>query len=171
MESKTILETERLCLRELDLNDAEFIIKLLNTPNWLAYIGDKNVRTTEEAKRYLKDGPLKSYKKNGYGLWMVLLKDSEIPIGMCGLVNRETLEDIDIGFAFLPEYTQMGYGFEIADATMKYAKHSLKLNIIVGITNAKNIASIKLLEKIGLRFEKNIESSEGKDVLLFSPSE
>ena len=57
MESKTILETERLCLRELDLNDAEFIIKLLNTPNWLAYIGDKNVRTTEEAKRYLKDGP------------------------------------------------------------------------------------------------------------------
>ena len=102
---------------------------------------------------------------------MVLLKDSEIPIGMCGLVNRETLEDIDIGFAFLPEYTQMGYGFEIADATMKYAKHSLKLNIIVGITNAKNIASIKLLEKIGLRFEKNIESSEGKDVLLFSPSE
>lgn len=170
MVSETILETERLCLRELDLNDTAFIIKLLNTPNWLAYIGDKNVRTIEEAKKYLKDGTLKSYKENGYGLWMVQLKDSKIPIGMCGLVNRETLEDVDIGFAFLPEYVRMGYGFEIADATMKYAKHTLKLNKIVGITDAENIASIKLLNKLGLQFEKTVEFSEGKSTLLFSPS-
>lgn len=171
MAKKIILETKRLCLREFDLNDTGFIIELLNTPNWLAYIGDKNVRTTEDAKRYLEDGSINSYKENGYGLWMVQLKESEIPIGMCGLVNRDTLEDIDIGFAFLPEYVRMGYGFEIADATMKYAKHTLNLKKIVGITDAKNVASIKLLNKIGLQFEKTVEFEEGKSALLFSPSE
>lgn len=170
MEAKTILETERLCLREFDLNDTGFIIKLLNTPNWLAYIGDKNVRSTADAKKYLKEGAIKSYKENGYGLWLVQLRDSKNPIGMCGLVNRDTLEDIDIGFAFLPEYVKMGYGFEIADATMKYAKHALKLKKIIGITDAKNVASIKLLNKIGLQFEKTVNFSEGKSTLLFSPS-
>ena len=89
---------------------------------------------------------------------------------MCGLLNRDTLVDIDIGFAFLPEYVKMGYGFEIADATMKYAKHTLKLKRIVGITDAENIASIKLLNKIGLQFEKTVEFAEDKSALLFSPS-
>lgn len=163
-----ILETERLCLRELNLSDVAFIIELLNTPNWLAYIGDKKVKTKTDAKKYLKEGPLKSYRDNGFGLWMVQLKNSNIPIGMCGLINRETLDDIDIGFALLPEYVRMGYGFEIADATMNYAKSNLNLKKIVGITDPENKASIELLKKIGLRFEKIIEYSDDKTALLFS---
>lgn len=103
-----------------------------------------------------------------FGLWVVALKETDVSIGMCGLVNRETLEDIDIGFAMLPEYLGMGYGYEISNATMSYAKNTLDLDKIVGITNPNNIASIKLLNKIGLRFEKTIELSEKDTVLFFS---
>lgn len=168
METKKILETERLCLREFDLNDSDFILKLVNSPNWLEYIGDKNVRTNADAREYLRNGPLKSYQENGYGLWLVQLKDSNISIGMCGLVNRDTLANIDIGFAMLPKYSGFGYGFEIANATMNYAKNTLKLNKIIAITDSNNIASIKLLNKIGLQFDKTLEISKNDNVLVFS---
>lgn len=165
---KKILETERLYLREFDLGDSDFILELVNSPKWLEFIGDRNIKTTFEAKEYLKNGLLKGYKENGYGLWMVVLKGTDIPIGMCGLVNREILEDIDIGFAMLPEYLGLGYGFEIASATVRYAINNLKLNKIVAITNTDNIASIKLLNKIGLHFEKTLNLSKNDNVLLFS---
>lgn len=165
---KKVLETERLSLREFNINDSDFIKELVNTPSWLEFIGDKNVNTIEEARQYLENGPIKSYTENGFGLWLVQLKDSNVPIGMCGLVNREILEDIDIGFAMLPEYSGLGYGFEIASATMNYAKNNLCFNKIVAITDSKNIASIKLLNKIGLYFEKTLELSENDNVLFFS---
>ncbi len=170
MEIKKILETERLVLREFNLTDSEFIYNLVNTPNWLEFIGYKNVRTIGDAAQYLQNGPIKSYHENGYGLWLVQLKSTGTPIGMCGLINRETLEDIDIGFAMLPNYSGMGYGFEIASATMSYAKNILKLNKIVAITSPNNIVSIKLLNKIGLQFEKTLELAEDDYVLLFSPT-
>jgi len=166
---KKILETERLFLREFSVDDAEFILNLLNTPGWLKYIGDKNVRTPEDAVSYLENGPIKSYKENGFGLWMTLLKNSNIPVGMCGLINRETLEDIDIGFALLPEYLNLGYGYEIAHATMDYANNTLGIKKIVAITNSNNIPSIKLLNKLGLQFEKKIKLPDNDTVLLFSP--
>ena len=168
MEPKKILETERLILREFNIDDAEFILKLLNTPAWLEYIGDKNVRTLEDAVNYLEKGPIKSYKENGYGLWLTSLKNNSAPIGMCGLVNRESLDDIDIGFAFLPEYSKLGYGYEIAHATINYANHVLRIDKVVAITDSNNIPSIKLLNKIGLQFEKTLNLSENDKVLLFS---
>lgn len=164
-----ILETERLDLREFSIDDAEFILTLLNTPAWLEYIGDKNVRTIEDAVNYLEKGPIKSYHENGFGLWLILLKDKSTPIGMCGLVKRESLDDIDIGFALLPEYSKLGYGYEITDATINYATHVLQINKIVAITNSNNIPSIKLLNKLGLQFEKTLTLSENNTVLLFSP--
>ena len=151
-----ILVTERLFLREFNLTDTEFILQLLNTPGWLEFIGDRNVKTTEAAKSYLENGPIKSYELNGFGLSLVGLKDNELPIGMCGLIKRETLENVDIGFAFLPEYSGEGYAVEIASATMKYAKEKLKLKEILAITLPSNVRSINLLNKIGLYFEKNI---------------
>ena len=169
MEPKKILETERLILREFNIDDAEFILTLLNTPAWLEYIGDKNVRTLEDAENYLVNGPIKSYKENGYGLWLTSLKNNSVPIGMCGLVNRETLDDIDIGFAFLPEYSNLGYGYEIAYATINYANHVLRIDKVVAITDANNISSIKLLNKLGLQFEKTLNLSENDKALLFSP--
>ena len=143
---------------------------LLNTPGWLKYIGDKNVRTIEDAVNYLENGPIKSYKENGFGLWLTSLKNNGTRIGMCGLVNRESLKDIDIGFALLPEYSKLGYGYEIAYATINYLSHVLRIEKVVAITDSNNIPSIKLLNKLGLQFEKSLNLSENDTVLLFSPS-
>ena len=154
MPSKTILATERLTLREFSTTDAGFILILLNTPSWLKFIGDKNVHSIEDAKYYLIDGPLKSYRDNGFGLWLVLLKDSSKPIGMCGLLKRDYLENADIGFALLPDYEGLGYGFEMAKATILHSRTVLQLKSVVAITDVNNTSSITLLNKLGLHYEK-----------------
>lgn len=168
---KPIIETTRLQLREFNLNDAKFILLLLNTPTWLEFIGDKQVKNLDDASQYINSHLLQSYKANGYGLWLVELKDSNMPIGMCGLVKRESLEHTDIGFAFLPEFEGQGYGFESANAVMNYAKYSLKLDTILAITDVKNQSSIRLLEKIGLNFKYSKELSKNDKVLIFSSKE
>src|SRR6201986_3267525 len=118
-----ILETERLRVREFTLNDAAFIIELVNSPGWLKYIGDRNIKTDDKAKEYLQNGPLKSYAENGFGLSMVELKSDGTPVGMCGIIKRVALEHADIGFAFLPQYMGKGYAYEIASATLLFAKN------------------------------------------------
>ena len=164
----TVLETERLVLRRLSAADAEFIVELLNQPSFLRYIGDKGVRNTEDAIRYIETGPQASYERFGFGLYLVGLKDSDVPIGMCGLLKRETLADVDIGFAFLPGYWSRGYAFEAAAAVMTYGREALGLRRIVAITSLDNVASIKLLGKIGLRFEGLIKLGEDQpEVRLF----
>jgi RimJ/RimL family protein N-acetyltransferase len=166
---ETILETERLILRPFLLKDVPFIIDLLNTKGWIEFIGDRNVKTIEQAEHYLKNGPMKSYVEHGYGLSLVELKNNHVPIGMCGIINRTDLEQPDIGFAFLPEYNGQGYAFEIATATLQFAKNKLKLSVIYGITASNNKASIKLLEKIGLRYIKNIKlEGDEEELLLYS---
>ncbi len=167
---KVILETERLMLQEISIDDSEFILTLLNTPQYLKFIGDKNVRTIADARKYLKEGPIKSYRENGFGLWLVLLKDRQIPIGICGLIKRDILDDVDIGFALLPEYLSFGYGYEIAAATLKHGNRVLGLDRIVAIADINNIASMKLLNKIGLRFEKVLKWPENDQVMFFSQS-
>lgn len=163
-----ILETTRLVLREFDLQDSAFILRLVNTPYWLEFIGDKGVRTIKDARNYLLEGPIKSYQENGFGLWLVQLKNSNTPIGMCGLVNREGLENVDIGFALLPGQSNLGYGYEMASATLNFAIHGLEIEKIDAITDHRNVASIRLLNKIGLNFEKKMQLSKDDPVLLFS---
>jgi RimJ/RimL family protein N-acetyltransferase len=164
-----ILETERLILRELAHSDADFVLRLLNTPGWLQFIGDKQVRSVSDAIQYLNNGPIASYREHGFGLWLVWHKDREMPIGMCGLIKRQFLDDVDIGFAFLPEFFGSGFGYEIAAATMWYAKNELKIPKIVAITKPNNIASIKLLLKLDLHFVKQVEISLDDVVFLFEP--
>ena len=165
-----ILETDRLILREFNTDDATFILILLNNPTWLQFIGDRNVKTLEDAQNYLLNGPIKSYRENGFGLSMVEIKNGNIPIGMCGLIKREALEHVDIGFALLPEYAGVGYAYEIASATMAYAKKSLRLDHIVAITSPANTRSISLLSKIGLYFEKMTRlADDEEELMLFSP--
>lgn len=161
-----ILETERLQLRELTYADAAFIIELLNSPGWLAYIGDRNVRNEAQAIAYLENGPIKSYALNGYGLFMVMLKESQTLIGMCGIINRDILEHPDIGFALLPEYAGQGYAFEMAAATLKYAKETLSLSKILAIVLPSNTHSIRLLEKIGLEQEGTFVYPDSEEELL-----
>lgn len=164
-----VIETDRLTLRHLTPDDAEFIFALLNDPAFLRFIGDKGVRTLEDARKYITNGPMEMYARLGFGLYLVELKDGGIPIGLCGLIKRDGLDDVDIGFAFLPEYRTKGYAHEAASATMEYGKDALGLKRIVAITSPDNEASGKLLEKLGLRFEQMIRLSENaEEVRLFS---
>lgn len=166
------LETERLRLRKFTLEDTPFILELLNSDGWIQFIGDRNVKTEEDAKNYLKNGPLKSYAQNGFGLSMVELKDDQIPIGMCGLLKRDTLEDVDLGFAFLPQFMGKRYALEIADCCLHFAFHNLNLKRVVAITVPENKSCISLLSKIGMTHEKNIIlSGDPKELAFFSTAE
>jgi RimJ/RimL family protein N-acetyltransferase len=161
-----ILETNRLVLRKLTLQDSSFIIELLNTPDWLKYIGERYVKNEEQAIAYLENGPLKSYHENGYGLWLVETKVDKRKIGMCGILNRPILEHPDIGYAFLPEFTGQGYAVEIAEAVMAYAFTSLKVTTLLAITLPENERSINVLEKIGMRCVKRFHFAGNDDELL-----
>ncbi|MBS1810473.1 MAG: GNAT family N-acetyltransferase [Acidobacteria bacterium] len=152
-----VCETERLLLRLLELDDAAFILELLNEPSFLENIGDKGVRNLDDAAQYLLQGPMKSYEQNGFGLWLVALQDVLTPIGICGLIKRDGLDDPDIGYAFLPEFWSKGYAIEAASAVMTYAKETIGLQRIVAITAPDNQASIRVLNKLGLQFEKMIQ--------------
>ena len=164
----TVVETQRLVLRKLAPDDAEFILGLLNQPSFLRYIGDKEVRNEADAVRYIQDGPVASYEKFGFGLYLVQLKEGGVPIGMCGLLKRDSLPDVDVGFAFLPNYWLQGYAFESASAVMTYGREVLGIRRIVAITSLNNVASIRLLEKLGLKFERLIKlSEEESEVRLF----
>lgn len=161
--------TERLSIRELSVHDAAFILELVNSPSWLKYIGDRGVKNLDDAKAYLKNGPLKSYDDNGFGLYRVGLRDSNTPIGLCGLIKRVDFDYPDIGFAFLPEYEGKGFGFESASAILDYCKTEFHLKRILGITLEANTTSIRLLEKLGLTFEKKfIYESTKEELLLYA---
>ena len=165
---KRILETERLILRQFELSDAKFIVELVNTPGWLEFIGDRNIRTEEAGINYLQSGPMKSYQENGFGLSMVATKEGT-PMGMCGILKRDNFEYPDIGFAFLPAFMGNGYAFEIAAATLEHAKTELNLGPILAITMPTNRKSIRLLEKIGLKFKKTMYTPDrNEELMLFS---
>lgn len=158
----SIIETQRLVLRRLTTADAGFILKLLNEPSFIQNIGDKGVRTEADASRYIETGPINSYERYGFGLYLVLLKEGGVSIGICGLLKRDALEDVDIGFAFLPEFWSRGYAVESAAAVMDYGRNDLALRRIAAITSPDNSGSIRVLEKIGLRFERMIQLSESE---------
>ena len=165
-----IAETDRLLISKFTLKDAADFLQLVNSPKWLKYIGDRNLRTVENAKEYLKNGALKSYKTLGFGFYKLQLKEKDnVFIGTCGLIKREQLDDVDIGFALLPEFEGQGFGYEASQAIMQLAKEKFKLKRIVAITLPANINSIKLLEKLGLSYEKRIKPFEdGQELLLFA---
>jgi RimJ/RimL family protein N-acetyltransferase len=165
----TILKTERLILRQLTTEDAEFIFELLNDPSFIRNIGDRNIRTIDDASAYIVKGPVASYAKNGFGLWLVILKETTEAIGMCGLIRRENLEDVDIGYALLPKFWSKGYAVEAARATRDYAKDVVGLKRIVAIVDPANQGSIRVLEKIGLQYEKMVRlSADDIDLKLFA---
>ncbi|MGH9442568.1 MAG: GNAT family N-acetyltransferase [Thermoanaerobaculia bacterium] len=163
------LETERLFLRRLTPGDAGFVLELLNDPDWLRFIGDRGVRTLEDARDYIVKGPMEMYAQFGLGLLLVEMKEGHAPAGICGLIRRESLEDVDLGFAFLPAFRGKGFAYESAAAALAYGVGVLRLPRIVAITSPENDRSAKLLEKLGFRFEKMIRlSGETEDARLFA---
>jgi RimJ/RimL family protein N-acetyltransferase len=165
----TIIQSKRLALRKLDLRDAEFILELLNEAPFVRFIGDKGVRTLQDACDYLLKGPMDSYVRYGFGLYHTSLLSDGTPIGMCGLVKRDSLDDVDVGFAFLSRHWSKGYAVEAAAAVLDYARRELQMRRIVAITNPDNSGSIAVLEKIGLRFERMVKLEDpGSELKLFA---
>ena len=165
-----ISETERLRLRPLTVEDAPFILELLNDPSWLRFIGDKGVRTIEDARTYIASGPMAMYERLGFGLYVTERRTDGVAMGMCGLIKRDGLDDVDIGFAFLPKYWGRGYAHEAAAAVMDYGRNVVGLTRIVAITSPANESSARLLEKLGLRFDRMIRLTDGaKEDRLFVP--
>ena len=152
----SVLETERLRLREMDFGDAAFILELVNEAGWLRFIGDKGVRTLDDARKYVEDGPAASYRKNGFGLYLVEQKEDAVPVGICGLVRRETLDDVDVGFAFLERFQRRGYAVESAAAVMKLARERFGLARLVAITTPDNERSIRVLQRLGFELERRV---------------
>ena len=151
-----VLETGRLRLRRLGPGDAGFVLRLVNDPDWLRYIGDRGVRTLDDAARYIADGPVAMYRRVGFGLFAVERKDDPAPIGICGLLRRDTLQDVDIGYAFLPEFRGLGYAVESAAAVLAWGRDVVGLARVIAITAPGNERSKALLEKIGLTFERTV---------------
>ena len=157
-----VLETERLSLRELVFDDAPFIVELLNEPSFIQYIGDRGVRTLDDARAYFQAGPMASYEAHCFGLWLATLKESDERVGICGLLKRDTLAHVDVGFAFLPAYWRRGYAVEAAGAALAHGLKTLGLGRVVAITSPDNEGSKRVLERIGMTFERMI-SLGGKD--------
>ena len=165
-----IIQSARLNLRELELHDAQFMLELLNEAGFLRFIGDKGVRTLEDARDYILKGPIDSYRNLGFGLYLTSLRESAAPIGICGLVKREALPDVDVGFALLAQYWSKGYAAEAAAAVLAYGRNTLRLGRIVAITAPDNHGSIAVLEKVGLRLEGRIKLAQaGAELMLFGP--
>ena len=164
-----VLETERLILRRFTVGDAPFLLALLNDPAWIKYIGDRGVRTIDDARANILNVHIATYERLGFGFYLTERKADGTPIGLCGLIQREGLDDVDIGFAFLPQFCGAGYALEAATATMAYGKNNLKRTRIVSITSRDNASSIKLLEKLGLKYERMVAlpKIEG-EVMLFA---
>ena len=159
MEQVIVLETERLILAQLTAQDAPFILQLVNEPSFIQNIGDRGVRTISDAEKYIANGPVSSYARNGFGLWRVTLKETGEAIGMCGLIRRDALEDVDVGYAFLPRFWGKGYASEAVNGTLKFAKSSARLTRVVAIVDPNNQGSIRVLEKAGFQFEKMVQLS------------
>jgi len=158
-----VLETPRLRLRELTTDDAGFILELLNEPAWKRFIGDRGVHTVDEARGYILTGPRAMYERLSFGLWLIETNDpTATPLGICGLLKREGLDDVDLGFALKERYWGRGYGFEAAAATLVHGRDRLKLPRIVAITSPDNERSGCLLEKLGFRYERMIRLAEDK---------
>jgi [ribosomal protein S5]-alanine N-acetyltransferase len=148
------LVTRRLTLRRLENADAPFVLRLLNEPSFIENIGDKGVRSLEDAVRYMRDGPMAMYEQFGFGLWHTARKSDGAAVGMCGLLKRDQLPDVDIGYAYLPEFWGQGFAFEAAEAVMHHASDKFGLRRLIGVVSEGNSGSIRVLEKLGMEFER-----------------
>jgi RimJ/RimL family protein N-acetyltransferase len=164
-----VLETERLIVRHLSDDDAEFMLELLNDPAFIQNIGDRKIRSLDGARAYIQNGPVASYAKHGFGLYLVQLKETGESMGICGLIRRDQLDDVDIGYAFLPKFWSKGYAIESARAIKQYAHDVIGVKRMVAITDPNNEASIHVLEKLGMKFEKIVQlAADDIELKLFS---
>ncbi len=163
-----MLQTERLRIELAQVEDKQFFFQLLNSPTWIRYIGNRGIRTEQDAENYIKNSLIKNYTERGIGLYKMVVKATSQPVGICGFVKRDYLDSVDIGFAILPEFEGKGYTYEAATAILEYGKTELGITTIYGITTADNGASRHLLEKLGLQFVyKRTDTELTQELLIF----
>jgi RimJ/RimL family protein N-acetyltransferase len=164
-----LFTSDRLSIRKFTLDDAPFIFELLNEPDWIKFIGDRHIKTPEDAKNYIVNVLFSIYRKYDFGPYLIALKENEKPVGMTSLIKRDALSNVDLGFAFLKKYRAQGYAFEAVKATQNYAHNTLGIVALLAITNPDNAASVHLLKKSGFVFDKKIRlPGESEDLLLFA---
>lgn len=159
------IETPRLRLSELSAADAPFLLALMNDPGYLQHIGDRGVRSEDDALRYLADGPISSYRRHGHGLLRLALRDSDTPIGICGLLKRDTLNDVDLGYALLPAHRGMGYVNEAAQAVLEHAHRALGISRVLAVVAPGNAGSEGVLRRLGFRLEQQVTLQPGATLL------
>lgn len=164
------IRTPRLALRHLGESDAPFIVELLNDADFLRFIGDRGVRTEDDARQYVENGPRASYAAHGFGLYRVAERESGASVGICGLLKRDSLEDVDVGFAFLPAFRGRGYAREAAEAVLGEARDRFGLTRVVAIVSPQNEVSARLLERLGFSFERLVRLGPKDEVRLFGRS-
>lgn len=166
---KVILSTERLVISEAELSDATFILELLNSPKWIQFIGDKGIYTMEEAENYIRKSLMDSYQTHGFGLYKLCLKESMVPIGLCGFLKRDYLDHPDIGFALLPDHEGKGLMLEAGKALMEHARSNLGFDEVLAIVLPSNGRSRQLLGKLGFQeMGKVMPIGSQEELLLFS---
>jgi len=163
--STIVIETPRVRLRHLTPDDARFVLELVNEPGWKRYIGDRGVGSLAAARSYIESGPVASYRAHGFGLFALELRESGQPVGICGLLRRDTLPDVDIGYALLERHEGRGLASEAAAATLAWARDTLRLPRVVAIATPDNARSARLLERIGMREEGEIRHGDKAEVL------
>jgi RimJ/RimL family protein N-acetyltransferase len=163
--TNVVLETRRLHLRRLSTADAAFLVDVFNDPAFVRFVGDRNIRTIDQATEFIENGPLESYRRHGFGHYVAVRKSDDTPIGICGFVKRDALDAVDIGFSLLPAFRAQGYAYEAASALMEYGATTLDLPRIVAIASPDNTASIGLLQKLGLTFEGTVRLTEDGELL------
>ena len=155
-----LLETARLRLRDMSLEDATFLHELMNEPEFITNVADRGIRSTSDAETYIAKKILPSYARHGFGFYTVELKETRASVGICGLIKRDSLEDVDIGFATLRRYSGKGYTYEAAAALFIYGHEAFGLERIIGLTSPANTVSIHLLQKLGLKYERMVQLPE-----------
>lgn len=166
MKTYKSFETERLFLRPTNTEDSAFIFELLNTPKWLNFIGDRNIKNQEDAENYISGRMLPQLEKLGFSNYTIIRKEDGVKIGSCGLYDREGLEEIDIGFAFLPDFERKGYAFEATAELKKAAREVFGIEKLSAITLERNESSRRLLEKLDFKFREKIRLPDDPDELM-----
>lgn len=161
------LQTDSLRMQEVELSDLDFIFELHNSPKWLQYIGDRGIHSLKDATIYIQQLH-KNYRSQGYGLYKIMLKEKQIPIGLCGFIRRNFLSHPDLGFALLPQYEQQGFALEAAEAMLDYGFTGLGFETVFAITSTENLRSQHLLRKLGFKKEKIIEPEPGEIYVLYT---
>ncbi|MEO7454765.1 MAG: GNAT family N-acetyltransferase [Gemmatimonadaceae bacterium] len=162
-----VAETDRLTLRRMTEADAVHMLAILTDTDFVRFVGDRGVRTLEAAESYLRAGPMASYEQHGFGLYLVIRRDDESAVGVCGLLKRDYLEDVDVGYALLPHARGHGFALESVRAVSEHAARDVGVTRLLAIISPENAASRVVAERAGMREHRALTDTNGHEVIVY----